>query len=286
METKANAAAAGNITIGGELTVNRMGFGGMRLCGPGIWGWPDDRENALRVLRRAVELGVNFIDTADSYGPEVNEEQIAQALYPYPDGLVIATKGGLTRPGPSEWVRDCRPERLKKCCEASLRRLKLDRIDIYQLHAPDEKVPLEDQIGALIELRDEGKIRFIGVSNFGLEPLLKAREMTQIVSVQNAYNFEERGESDRVLDYCAREGLAFLPYFPLNAGDIADNTELQIVAKRHKATVFQTALAWLLHRSQATLPIPGTHSLEHLEDNVAAAGIKFDEEDLTRLALR
>src|SRR5437764_6054644 len=170
------------ITIGGELTVNRMGFGGMRLCGPGIWGWPEDRENALRVLRRAIELGVNLIDTADSYGPEVNEEQIAQALYPYPDGLVIATKGGLTRGGPGKWERDCRPERLKKCCEDSLRRLKLDRIDIYQLHAIDDNVPLEDQIGALVELREQGKIRFIGVSNFGLEPLLKAREMTEIVS--------------------------------------------------------------------------------------------------------
>lgn len=266
--------------------MNRMGFGGMRLCGTGIWGWPEDRENALAVLRRALQLGVNFIDTADSYGPEVNEEQIAQALYPYPDGLVIATKGGLTRPGPGEWVRDCRPERLKKCCEASLRRLKLDRIDIYQLHAIDEKIPLEDQIGALVELKDEGKIRHIGVSNVTLEQLQQAQAVAPIVSVQNAYNYAERRDSDRVLDYCEREGLAFLPYFPLGAGDISDNTELAAVATRHNASVFQLALAWLLHRSNATLPIPGTHSLEHLEENVAAAAIKLDDDALTRLGLR
>lgn len=286
MDLKANAAAAGTVTIGGALTVNRMGFGGMRLCGPGIWGWPEDRENALRVLRRAVELGVNFIDTADSYGPEVNEEQIAQALYPYPDDLVIATKGGLTRGGPGKWERDGRPERLKKCCDASLRRLKLDRIDVYQLHAPDEKVPLEDMIGALLELRDEGKIRFIGVSNFSLEQLQRAREMTQIVSVQNPYNYAERRENDGVLDYCEREGLAFLPYFPLDAGDIGKNADLEAVATKHKATVFQIALAWLLRRSKATLPIPGTQSLAHLEENVAAARIEFDDADLARLGLR
>ncbi len=277
---------AETISIGGALTVNRMGFGGMRLCGPGIWGWPEDRENALAVLRRAVELGVNFIDTADAYGPEVNEEQIAQALYPYPDDLVIATKGGLTRGGPGKWERDGRPERLKKCCEASLRRLKLDRIDVYQLHAPDEKYPLADMIGALVELRDEGKLRFIGVSNFSLEQLQEARGITEIVSVQNPYNYSERRDNDDVLDYCEREGLAFLPYFPLNAGDVAENAELQRVAERHEATVFQIALAWLLHRSKATLPIPGTQSLAHLEENVAAARIEFDEDDLSRLALR
>jgi pyridoxine 4-dehydrogenase len=280
------AMSADTFTIGNTLTVNRMGFGGMRLCGPGIWGWPEDRENALRVLRRAVELGVNFIDTADSYGPEVNEEQIAQALYPYPDDLVIATKGGLTRGGPGKWERDGRPERLKECCEASLRRLKLDRIDVYQLHAPDQKVPLEDMIGALVELRDEGKIRFIGVSNFSLEQLRQAREMTQIVSLQNPYNYSERRENDDVLDYCEREGLAFLPYFPLNAGEVSESPELEAVAKRHHATVFQIALAWLLHRSKATIPIPGTQSLKHLEENVAAAGITFDDEDLARLGLR
>lgn len=286
METRPTAAAAGTITIGGDLTVNRMGFGGMRLPGPGVWGWPEDRENALAVLRRAVQLGVNFIDTADSYGPEVNEEQIAQALYPYPDDLVIATKGGLTRGGPEKWERDCRPERLKACCEASLRRLKLDTIAIYQLHAIDTKVPLEDQVGALRELRDEGKIRHAGISNVTLEQLRAAQKIVPIVSIQNPYNFAERGDNDRVIDYCERESLAFFPYFPLNAGEVADDTELQNIAGRHNATTFQIALAWLLQRSRSMLPIPGTHSLEHLEENVAAAGIKLDDEDLTRLGLR
>ncbi len=281
-----SAAAAGSLTIGGDLTVHRMGFGGMRLCGPGIWGWPEDRENALAVLRRAVELGVNFIDTADSYGPEVNEEQIAQALYPYPDDLVIATKGGLTRGGPGKWERDCRPERLKACCEASLRRLKLDAIDIYQLHAIDTKVPLEDQVGALRDLREAGKIRHAGISNVSLGQLQQAQAIVPIVSVQNAYNFAERGETDDVVDYCEREGLAFLPYFPLNAGEASDNSELANVAERHKATTFQIALAWLLYRSKTTIPIPGTHSLQHLEENVAAARIKLDDDDLTRLGLR
>jgi len=281
METRATAAAAGTITIGSDLTVNRIGFGGMRLCGPGIWGWPEDRENALQVLRRAVQLGINFIDTADSYGPEVNEEQIAQALYPYPDDLVIATKGGLTRSGPGKWERDCRPERLKACCDASLRRLKLDRIDLYQLHAIDTKVPLEDQVSALRDLRDQGKIRHVGVSNVTLEQLHAAEKIVPIVSVQNAYNFAERGDNDRVIDYCEREGLAFLPYFPLNAGEISDDTKLQDVAERHNATVFQIAIAWLLHRSKIMLPIPGTQSLKHLEENVASAAIKLDDEELS-----
>jgi pyridoxine 4-dehydrogenase len=280
METRPTAAAAGTITIGGNLTVNRIGFGGMRLCGPGIWGWPEDRENALQVLRRAVQLGVNFIDTADSYGPEVNEEQIAQALYPYPDDLVIATKGGLTRGGPGKWERDCRPERLKACCDASLRRLKLATIAIYQLHAIDTKVPLEDQVGALRDLRDQGKIRHVGVSNVTLEQLHAAEKIVPIVSVQNPYNYAERGDNDRVIDYCEREGLAFLPYFPLNAGEVSDNIELQNITERHDATVFQIALAWLLHRSKVMLPIPGTQSLQHLEENIAAAGIKLDDEDL------
>ena len=272
--------AAGAITIGSDLTVNRLGFGGMRLCGPGIWGWPEDRENALQVLRRAVQLGVNFIDTADSYGPEVNEEQIAQALYPYPDDLVIATKGGLTRGGPGKWERDCRPERLKACCDASLRRLKLDSIAVYQLHAIDTKVPLEDQVGALRDLRDAGKIRHVGVSNVTLEQLHAAEKIVPIVSVQNPYNYAERGDNDRVIDYCEREGLAFLPYFPLNAGEVSDNSELQNIAERHNATVFQIAIAWLLHRSKVMLPIPGTQSLQHLQENIAAAAIKLDDEDL------
>jgi pyridoxine 4-dehydrogenase len=280
METRPTALAAGTITIGSDLTVNRLGFGGMRLCGPGIWGWPEDRENALEVLRRAVQLGVNFIDTADSYGPEVNEEQIAQALYPYPDDLVIATKGGLTRGGPGKWERDCRPERLKACCDASLRRLKLDTIAIYQLHAIDTKVPLEDQVGALHDLRDAGKIRHAGISNVTLEQLHAAEKIMPIVSVQNPYNYAERGDNDRVIDYCEREGLAFLPYFPLNAGEVSDDSDLQRIAERHDATVFQIALAWLLHRSKVMLPIPGTQSLQHLQENIAAAAIKLDDEDL------
>lgn len=286
MDTKATAAAAGTIRVG-DARVNRLGFGGMRLCGPGIWGWPEDRENALNVLRRAVELGVNFIDTADSYGPEVNEEQIAQALYPYPKDLVIATKGGLTRGGPGKWERDCRPERLKACCDASLRRLKLDSIYLYQLHAIDTKVPFEDQIGALRDLRDAGKIQNVGLSNVSYEQLRAAQDIVPIVSVQNPYNFADRGQSESIVDYCEREGLAFLPYFPLGAGDkeIAANAELQQVAEGHRASTFQLALAWLLHRSTAILPIPGTHSIEHLEENIAAAGIGLDEDDLKRLGL-
>lgn len=286
MDTKATAAAAGTIRIG-DVRVNRLGFGGMRLCGPGIWGWPEDRENALNVLRRAVELGVNFIDTADSYGPEVNEEQIAQALYPYPKDLVIATKGGLTRGGPGKWERDCRPERLKACCDASLRRLKLDSIVLYQLHAIDTKVPFEDQIGAMRDLRDAGKVQNVGLSNVDYEQLRAAQDIVPIVSVQNPYNFADRGQSEGIVDYCEREGLAFLPYFPLGAGDdeIGANAALQQVAERHRASPFQLALAWLLHRSTAILPIPGTQSLQHLEENIAAAGIGLDEDDLKRLGL-
>jgi pyridoxine 4-dehydrogenase len=280
--------AAGSITVGGDLGVNRMGYGAMRLCGPGVWGWPQDRENALRVLRRAVELGVNFIDTADAYGPEVNELQIAQALYPYPQGLVIATKGGNTRPGPGKWEPDCRPERLKRCCEESLRRLRLDTIDLYQLHTVDERVPFADQAGALRDLRDEGKIRHAGLSNVTLQQVAQAQEIVPIASVQNRYNLAYRGESEGIIDYCEREGIAFLPWFPLgaNAADIADNTEVQIVAKAHGANVHQIALAWLLARSRAMLPIPGTSSLAHLEQNLAAAEIRLTDEDLVRLGLR
>lgn len=273
------------ITIGESLTVNRMGFGAMRLCGPGVWGWPVDRENALRVLRRAVELGVNFIDTADAYGPEVNEEQIAQALYPYPKDLVIATKSGSVRSGPGQWARDGRPDRLKTCAEASLRRLKLDRIQLYQLHAVDSKVPLADQVGALRDLRDEGKIEHVGISNASYEQLLEAEKIVPVVSVQNLYNVHNRGENDRIIDYCERNEIAFIPYFPLGAGDLADDTELQVVSKAHGATVFQIGLAWLLYRSPATLPIPGTSSLKHLEENVAAAKIELTQEDRVRLGL-
>lgn len=277
------------ITIGGDLRVNRMGYGAMRLTGPGIWGWPDDRENALRVLRRAVEAGVNFIDTADAYGPQVNEQQIASALYPYPDGLVIATKGGNVRPGPGQWEPDCRPERLKQCCEESLRRLKLERIDLYQLHTVDPKVPFEEQVGALRELRDDGKIRHVGLSNVTFDELRKAEEIVPVVSIQNRYNMMHRGgDNERIIDYCEERGLAFLPWFPLGAvtGQISDNTEAQIVAEAHGARVMQIALAWLLYRSPAVLPIPGTSSVKHLEENLAAADIDLSDDDLVRLGLR
>ncbi len=277
-----------SLTIGGDLTVNRMGYGAMRLPGPGVWGWPQDRDNATRVLRRVVELGVDFIDTADAYGPEVNEQQIAQALRPYPPDLVIATKGGNTRPGPGQWVADCRPERVKRCCEESLQRLQLDAIDLYQLHTVDPKVPWAEQVGALRDLRDAGKIRHAGLSNVTLEQLREAEKIVPIVSVQNRYNIAYQGASDGIIDYCERSGLAFLPWFPLGAGsdDIAQNTEVQNVANAHGAHVHQIALAWLLYRSSAMLPIPGTSSIEHLEQNVAAAHIELSEEDQVRLGLR
>jgi aryl-alcohol dehydrogenase-like predicted oxidoreductase len=270
------------ITIGNDLTVRRLGFGGMRLCGAGIWGWPADRENALRVLRRAVELGVNFIDTADSYGPHVNEEQIAQALYPYPKDLVIATKGGLTRSGPGEWKRDCRPKHLREACEGSLRRLRLDRIDVYQLHAIDTEVPFEDQIGTMRELRDAGKIRHVGLSNVDLDQLQRAQEIVEIVSVQNNYNVGNR-TSESVLRHCQADGLAFIPYFPLDGGDLTALEALAAIADAHRATIWQVGLAWLLHHSPAMLPIPGTSSLEHLEENVAASELSLTEQEYAKL---
>lgn len=277
------------ITIGGDLRVHRMGYGAMRLTGPGIWGWPQDRENALRVLRRAIDLGVSFIDTADAYGPEINEEEIASALHPYPEGLIIATKGGNTRPGPGKWEPDCRPERLKACCEQSLRRLKLDCIDLYQLHTVDPNVPFQEQVGALRDLREEGKIRHVGLSNVTFEELREAEEIVPIVSVQNRYNMMHRGgDNERIIEYCQERGMAFLPWFPLGAGDerITDNTEAQIVAKAHGVRVVQIALAWLLHRSPCILAIPGTSSIAHLEENMAAANIELNDEDLVRLGLR
>lgn len=273
---------ASTIALGNALTVNRLGYGAMRLCGPGVWSWPADRENALRVLRRAVELGVNFIDTADAYGPHVNEEQIAQALYPYPDGLVIATKGGSIRPGPSQWDRDGRPSHLTAACEGSLRRLRVERIDLYQLHAVDPRVPFEDQIGALRDLRDAGKIRLIGLSNVDLDQVKRAQEIVPIASVQNNYNVGHR-TSEPILEHCARNGIAFIPYFPLDGGDLPELETFASFAHAHDATIWQLGLAWLLAHSPAMLPIPGTSSLEHLEENVAAARIVLTPEELATL---
>jgi aryl-alcohol dehydrogenase-like predicted oxidoreductase len=277
------ATAAGTLTIGGELEVNRLGFGAMRITGKGIWGPPPDRERATQVVRRAVELDVNLIDTADSYGPDVSEEIIAEALYPYPPGLVIATKGGLERTGPNRWPRNAHPDHLRAACEGSLRRLRLERIDLYQLHRPDPDVPYEESVGALKELQDEGKIRFVGVSNVSLEQLATARSIVEVVSVQNRYSLTDRASQD-VLDVCERDGLAFLPWFPLGAGDLGHAGDvLDEVARAHDATPFQVALAWLLQKSPVMLPIPGTGSPEHLEENVAAAALRLREEEVARL---
>lgn len=271
----------GTYTFGGDRTVRRLGFGAMRLTGPGIWGPPSDREAAKAVLRRAVEIGVNLIDTADSYGPGVSEELIAEALHPYPDDLVIATKGGLDRTGPGEWNRNGRPEHLTAACEGSLRRLRLDVIDVYQLHAPDPEVPLEESIGALNELRDAGKIRHIGVSNVSVEQLRTAQKLVPVVSVQNRYNVGYR-EFEDVLDVCAEEGIGFIPWFPLGAGDMPYPPALDIGFQRG-ATREQILLAWLLHRADIVLPIPGTSSIAHLEENVAAASLKLSDEDIDAL---
>jgi pyridoxine 4-dehydrogenase len=271
-------------TIGGDLEVRRLGFGAMRITGKGIWGPPEDPEGALRLLRRVVELGVNLIDTADSYGPEVSENLIAEALHPYPDGLVIATKGGLRRTGPGEWPRDARPERLKECCEASLRRLRVERIDLYQLHAPDPEVPYEDSIGALKELQDEGKIRHVGVSNVSVEQLAQAREIVEVVTVQNRFNVVDRSTEDE-LDVCSDAGIGFIPWFPLAIGDLArDGGPLDDVARAHDATPGQVALAWLLARSHVMLPIPGTSSIEHLEENLRAGELDLSAAELDEIA--
>jgi len=271
-----SAAQAGTLVIGGDLAVNRLGFGSMRLTGPGIWGEPADRDEAKAVLRRAVELGTNFIDTADSYGPHVSENLIAEALYPYPDDLVIATKGGLERTGPDRWPHNARPEHLKAACEGSLRRLRLDRIPLYQLHRPDQNVPYEESVGALVELQQQGKIQHIGVSNVDEQQLNVARGMTDVASVQNRYNFGDR-ESDTLVGVCERDGMAFLPWAPIH--DIPER-QLVTIASRHHATTRQVALAWLLARSPAMLPIPGTASVAHLEENVAAAGLRLDPDEV------
>jgi pyridoxine 4-dehydrogenase len=276
------AAAAGILEIGGDLEVNRLGYGAMRITGRGIFGPPEDPDEARSVLRRSLELGVNLIDTADSYGPEVSENLIAEALHPYPDDLVIATKGGLTRTGPGEWPPDGRPEHLREACEGSLRRLRLDRIDLYQLHRPDPKVPYEESVGALAELQREGKIRHIGVSNVDLERLETARSIVEVVSVQNRYSLFDR-ESDGVLNRCERDGLAFLPWWPLAAGGIGDDSAITRVAAAHDASPFQVAISWLLSRSPVVAPIPGTSSIEHLEENVAAASLELTGEELEEL---
>ena len=262
--------------LGGDLPVNRLGFGAMRITGEGIWGWPPDRNNALKVLKRAVELGVNLIDTADAYGPEVSELLIAEALHPYPKGLVIATKGGLTRPGPGSWVPNGRPEHLKQAVDGSLKRLRLDRIDLYQLHTVDRKVPMEASLGALKEMQDVGKIRHVGLSNVDPEEIERARKVLPIVSVQNQYNIENR-KSENVLVYCEKKSLGFMPWFPIGGGrGLKPDNALERAAKARGASVVQVALAWLLERSPVMLPIPGTSSIAHLEENVAAAAIKLN----------
>jgi len=287
MNSNVNAAAAGQLVLGADLRVNRLGFGAMRITGRGVWGDPPDVATAVRVLQRAVRLGVTFIDTADSYGPEVSENLIARALYPYLPEIVIATKGGLVRPGPGDWNRDARPEHLRTACEASLKRLRRERIDVYQLHAPDPNVPLEDSIGELVRLKSEGKIRHIGVSNVSVAELERCERLTPIVSVQNRYNLEDR-HSEEVLAYCERKGMAFLPWAPLGSGRHASGSggalrALQKVAERHDITVGQAAIAWLLERSTVMLPIPGTGSVEHLEENVAAASVRLSPQDMQAL---
>jgi pyridoxine 4-dehydrogenase len=277
-DTQANAAAAGTIDLGGDLTVNRLGFGAMRVTGSGIWGDPPDRDEAKAVLRRAVELGVNFIDTADSYGPAVSEELIAEALHPYPDDLVIATKGGLVRPGPSSWRPDGRPEHLVQACEDSLRRLRLEEILLYQFHRPDPAVPLDDSIGALVRLKEEGKIRHIGLSNVTEKQLRQAQKLTPIVSIQNRYNTTDRG-SETLLDLCEQEQLAFLPWAPIQDLD----RRVAEISQRYGVTPRQVVLAWMLARSPAMLPIPGTGSIKHLEENVAAAALRLTADEVSSL---
>jgi pyridoxine 4-dehydrogenase len=280
MNGSVNAGAAGTIDIGGDLTVNRMGFGAMRITGDGVWGDPPDRDRARDALRKAVELGVNFIDTADSYGPDVSETLIAEALYPYPDDLVIASKAGLVRPGPGRWDPDGRPEHLRASCEGSLRRLRLDQIPLFQFHRPDPKVPLSESLGALAQLKNEGKIRHIGVSNVSEHQLRAAQQVTTVVSVQNRYNAADR-KSESMVDLCEQEQLTFLPWAPIQQTD--GNPAVQEAAKRHDATPRQIVLAWLLSRSRNMLPIPGSGSAEHVESNVAAISIELSPDELAAI---
>jgi pyridoxine 4-dehydrogenase len=285
--TERPAAKAGDFVIGGDLRVHRLGFGAMRITGKGIWGEPKDRAESVRVLRKATELGINFIDTADSYGPSVSEEIIAEALYPYPKELVIATKAGLERPGPDQWVPNGKPEHLRKACEGSLRRLQLERIDLYQLHRIDDKVPAEEQLATLKDLQKEGKIKHIGLSEVSVAQIEHARKHVAIVTVQNRYSVLDRGAED-VLEYCERERIGFIPWFPLGAGQLsAAGSKLTSIAAQAKITPSQLALAWLLRRSPVMLPIPGTSQVAHLEENVATAAVKIDDgifQELSKLA--
>jgi pyridoxine 4-dehydrogenase len=277
-----SARKAGDVSLGGEISVHRLGFGAMRLTGEGIWGPPKDRQAALAVLRRAVELDINFIDTADSYGPHVSEELIAEALFPYQAGLVIATKGGWNRPGPNQWTHDATPAHLRKAVEGSLKRLRLDRIDVYQLHIPDPIVAFEASVDTLAQLRSEGKIHLVALSNVTQEHIERARRIVPIVSVQNRYSFADR-EWDYVVEYCERNRIAFIPWFPLGAGKVAGDV-LNGIAQAHSASPTQVALAWLLQRSPVMLPIPGTSSIEHLEQNVAAASVRLTKEEYEKLS--
>jgi pyridoxine 4-dehydrogenase len=268
--------------IGGDLTINRLGYGAMRITGDGIWGPPKNHEESIRVLKRAVELGVNFIDTADSYGPNVSEELIAEALYPYPEGLVIGTKGGLLRTGPNEWPLDASPAHLKEVLEGSLQRLKLDRIDLYQLHRIDPKVPAEETFAFLKQAQQEGKIKHIGLSEVSVEEIKKAQEFFEVVSVQNMYSVDNR-KWENVLEYCKEQNIAFIPWYPLNAGNVKSQEILQRVAEKHNATAHQVALSWLLHHADNILLIPGTSKVDHLEDNIKAAEVSLTADDMAEL---
>src|SRR6476661_9740727 len=278
----AETNASSTFRIGGDLTVNRLGFGAMRITGDGIWGWPKDREEAKRVLKRTIDLGVDLIDTADAYGPETSELLIAEALHPYPKDLVIATKGGLTRPGPGQWVPNGRPEYLTRCVENSLKRLQLERIDLYQLHRVDPKVPMEESLGALKKMQEAGKIQHVGLSEVSSEEIVRARKVLPIVSVQNQYNIGNR-KWEKTLTYCEKEGLGFLPWSPIGGNRGLKDDALEAAAKDYHASVVQLALAWLLHRSPAMLPIPGTSSVAHLEENMTAAKLKLTAEDWKRV---